>query len=404
MDELNSDPTLESAENDAGENLKQRLLDMYRPLTDADIDRIRCVQTPFELLDCSHHFHLHYGGELAAMREYEARIAATNKKPKERKKKRDAGEDDEERNDEDEPDEDEPPEDEPDDDAGDTKVIKYASKKDRYHHCKLAGLCGLAKKFGLTSEQLGENLECDYQKHEIEQWAIAPADEAHKYVKEPYFTSTDQVLNTVRYMIAMEMSREPAIRSYVRDLYFQRACLTVRPTIPRGYNEIDETHPCYTQKYLNMKPCIELKRDEYLRLVQAEQDGLVTIKFELRTPTSFASRDVPVDEPRRPPADDDDWDDDGSAPSTKTPAAKPAISKSTGGAMNIHDKLKSFYLKDEFSYNVEKWNEQRGKIIDELLEKFLYPEMERELRTKLVAEAKEYIFKGRNMGRGGCLN
>lgn len=215
------------------------------------------------------------------------------------------------------------------------------------------------------------------------------------------------------------MSREPAIRSYVRELYFQRACLTVRPTIPRGYNEIDESHACYSQKYLTMKPCTELKRDEYLRLSQAEQDGLLTIKFELRTPmisasvaASTTSRDVPVDEPTRRNGggggNDDDWDDEGggsggggataSAPqstSNKQPSSK-SMSKSSGsGSMSIGEKIKSFYLKDEFSYTVEKWNEQKAKIIDELLEKFLYPEFERELRAKLLAEAKEFIFKGK---------
>lgn len=206
-------------------------------------------------------------------------------------------------------------------------------------------------------------------------------------------------------MISIEMSREPSIRSYVRELYFQRACLTVRPTLPRGYNEIDETHPCYSQKYLNMKPCTELKRDEYLRLNQAELDGLLTIKFELRTPSigTLTSRDAPIDEPRRQNGsggDDDDWDDDGggSAPkmsSASSVAASKSIAKTSGsGSMTIADKLKSFYLKDEFSYTVEKWNEQKAKIIDELLEKLLYPEFERELRSKLLAEAKEFVFEG----------
>lgn len=217
LDELRADPTLAQSQDDvSGTDMRQRVLDMYRPLTDADIDRVRLVQTSAELLDCSHHFHLHYGGELAAMREFEARTAALNKnkpakekKKKKKKKRRAAGEgeddehgedeidDDDEEEDDDEAAEDEEeeePEDEPDEEGGaDAKVIKYASKKDRYHHCKLAGLCGLAKKFGLTPEQLGENLECDYQKHEIEQCAIAPSDEALSYAKEPYFTSTDQV-------------------------------------------------------------------------------------------------------------------------------------------------------------------------------------------------------------------
>lgn len=188
--ELDTDTSLVAQEDGGGTNMKQRLLEMIRPLGEADIDRIRLVQTPQELLDCSHHFHLHYGADLAGMREHEARTAATAKKAAKKKTARDedgsGGGDGE-----DEPDEDD---EEVVDEADETtKVVKYASKKDRYHHCKLAGLCSLARKFGLTPEQLGENLECDYQKHEIEQWPVAPIDEAQNYVKEPYFNSPEHV-------------------------------------------------------------------------------------------------------------------------------------------------------------------------------------------------------------------
>lgn len=216
------------------------------------------------------------------------------------------------------------------------------------------------------------------------------------------------MLSTVRYMIAIEMSREPVIRNYVRELFFQRACLTVRPTQPRGFNEIDESHPCYVQKYLSMKPCNELKRDEYLRLSQAEQDGLLTIKIELKTVSNEAaggSKDRGMDEPpaarRNGGGDDDDWDDDGGSSSRAVAPNKPTQSKSMGKkeSMSIADKIKSFYLKDEFSYTVEKWNDEKAKIVDELLDKFLYPEFERELKSQLLAEAKEYVFDGKPITR-----
>lgn len=197
------------------------------------------------------------------------------------------------------------------------------------------------------------------------------------------------------------MSREPLIRTYVRDMYYERACISCRPTIPRGLKEIDESHACYAMKYLHMKPCTNFKRDEFLRLVQAEQDGLLTLKFTLRTPSSSSSAvDEPSQSKTKPSSqnNDDDWDEDDNGSSSAAVRSKVTTSvsakKSNAALMSIADKLKSFYLKDEFSYTVEKWNEQRALIIDELLDKFLYPEMERELKAKLVAEAKEFIFKG----------
>lgn len=222
----------------------------------------------------------------------------------------------------------------------------------------------------------------------------------------------------------MEMSREPAIRSHVRELYFQRACITVRPTVPRGLNEIDENHPCFTQKYLYQKPCTELKRDEFLKLVQAEQDGQLVIKFDLTTGSSTSSTDQTAQpppssqqapaasqqQPAKPKAtDDDDWDDDNADSSSKSVATVPPTTTTpstttttaplkTSTFRTINDKLKSFYQKDEFSYSAEQWNALRAKVIDDLLEKFLFVEMEKELRSKLVQEAKEYVFKGERDG------
>jgi transcription elongation factor SPT6 len=59
----------------------------------------------------------------------------------------------------------------------------------------------------------------------------------------------------------------------------------------------------------------------------------------------------------------------------------------------INETLKNYFQKDEFSYNVEQWNQQRAEVINEVLNKILYPELEQELETKLVNEAKEFVKK-----------
>ena len=46
---------------------------------------------------------------------------------------------------------------------------------------------------------------------------------------------------------------------------------------------------------------------------------------------------------------------------------------------------------DEFSLLVEKWNTQRTQELGHSLLRVLYPLMERELRTKLLQEAKEFV-------------
>jgi transcription elongation factor SPT6 len=79
-----------------------------------------------------------------------------------------------------------------------------------------------------------------------------------------------------KYMVAIQLSREPLVRSTLREAYQEKAKLTVRPT-KKGIKEIDENHPCYGMKYLKGKPVRDLNNDMFLKLHMAEQEKLLTI-------------------------------------------------------------------------------------------------------------------------------
>jgi transcription elongation factor SPT6 len=227
-DEENPD---EVSEED--EQAKLRLLEMIRTLDDKDIDRVRNAQTVEEILDCHHHFHLHYGNDLIPLKEFEAKMEKVARKTMKKKIKKFDENGDEIENDEENEDE-ENDNDEEDIDDSVPKFTKFASKKDVYHHCKMSGLNSFAKKFGLTPEQYGENLQADYQKHEIDQWAVEPSMVATDFMRDTNFNTVDQVLTTVRYMVSIQLAKDPTVRQYVRDLYMQRACINVKPTMPKG--------------------------------------------------------------------------------------------------------------------------------------------------------------------------
>lgn len=58
----------------------------------------------------------------------------------------------------------------------------------------------------------------------------------------------------------------------------------------------------------------------------------------------------------------------------------------------------NFYLiyivsQDEFSSNVQQWNDVRRECVDLAYRKLLMPEMIKELRRNLLAESKEHILK-----------
>jgi transcription elongation factor SPT6 len=81
-----------------------------------------------------------------------------------------------------------------------------------------------------------------------------------------------------KYMVAIQLSREPLVRSTLRDAFQEKAKLTVRPT-KKGIKEIDENHPCFSFKYLKEKPVRDLSGEMFLKLHMAEQEKLLTLSL-----------------------------------------------------------------------------------------------------------------------------
>lgn len=63
------------------------------------------------------------------------------------------------------------------------------------------------------------------------------------------------------------------------------------------------------------------------------------------------------------------------------------------GDQTYFDEIKQFYYRDEFSHQVQEWNRQRTLAIERSLTQFLYPQMAKELKSKLLAESKESIIR-----------
>lgn len=74
-----------------------------------------------------------------------------------------------------------------------------------------AGIGALAKRFGLSPEHFAENLRDNYQRHEVDQEAIEPDDLAREYLNAK-FTNVDDVLQAAKYVVALQIAREPLVR------------------------------------------------------------------------------------------------------------------------------------------------------------------------------------------------
>jgi transcription elongation factor SPT6 len=284
------------------------LSDEIRVLQDEDIQRLLNVQTTEELNDIYRHFLLYYGADIDVMQNTKRPSADSQE-----------GE----------------------------KKWKHAYRRDFYAICQENGLAGLAVKFGLSAEQFGENLRDRYKSHEPEQHPVEPEQAAEEYLQTTgHFSTVDTALHGARHIVAMQMAYEPQVRQAVRRAFRRRAVLHIRPT-KKGRKEIDEGHPCFTYKYIKNKPVGTLKDEQFLHIVQAEEDGLITCSIRVDQEGSYGSP--------------------------------------------YFEEIKQLFYRDEYSLLVEKWNTQRGKALAQSLVKVLYPQMEKELRMKLIQEARESV-------------
>lgn len=307
-----------------------------RPLTNEDLDRVRAVQSVEEYLDTYSHFMLYYGRDIPPMKESERKL----KKAVNPKKEKEEGEEDEDE--EIEPDKVEEP----------VEKLKFANRNAGYHICQQAGLADFVKKFGLTPEQFGENLRDNYQKHEVDQYEMELMTLANEFVC-PQFPNPTDVLAAVQHMVAMQLAADPTVRRCIRQVYYDRSRISVRPT-KQGLKEIDENHNCYSFKYLKGKPVKELHGDQFLRIHQAVKDG--QLKMEITTdpdPVDMHTKKLP----------------------------------------SYLEEIRPLYFKDGFSSLVQTWNVQRGLSLKTMLDRILWPQLERELRAKLLEEAQESVVK-----------
>lgn len=234
-----------------------------RIISSTDIERIDLVNSFDELRDCWVQFQLYYGSLFPAMKQ--AKVEAEKKKRLE--SRLESGEEADQTFDE--------------DDLIKDKMssLKLIQRKDFYRVCQEAGILGMSLRFGLTPEQFGENLRDSYQKYEVEQIPIEPEEFAIDYVCSR-FPDVAAVIKGSKFMVARQLASDPIVRKVVRQVFFERAVVHVRPT-KKGMKEIDENHPCFTYKYLRNKPVDQFANEKFLNLMIAKQEGNVTVRITM---------------------------------------------------------------------------------------------------------------------------
>jgi len=143
----------------------------------------------------------------------------------------------------------------------------------------------------------------------------------------------------------VEISTEPAVREYVRNIYTDKAVVSTKPTA-EGNGAIDSFHPYAGVKWLLNKPVNAFCDEQWLLIQKAEEEKQLEVTIGL-------------------PKD---------------------IIEST-----LMQEFESLYLSEGVSLTAQQWNEHRRQILRDALVSIVLPSMEKEARMIMAARAKHWL-------------
>jgi len=146
----------------------------------------------------------------------------------------------------------------------------------------------VVKAFGISADALAQNALKAGKKAYTEDPTERPDDMADGLVDAEEYSTGAQVLQAARAMYAEELAMSPRMRKFVRQTFYQDGVFDCNRT-EKGLKRIDEEHPYYEFKYLRAQNFGSLmeKPDMFLRMLKAEEDGLIEVSLRLQNPRSF---------------------------------------------------------------------------------------------------------------------
>ncbi|KAH8266384.1 hypothetical protein KR038_000011 [Drosophila bunnanda] len=328
------------------------LPDDVRLMPDSDFERLADVQSMEELKDVHMYFLLNYSHELPRMQAEQRRKQLQERREAKARRQAAAAENGEDAAAEGAPTTIPEPENEDDEQELVDDQLKQAPNSSPYAVFRKAGICGFAKHFGLTPEQFAENLRDNYQRNEVTQESLGPTELAKQYLS-PRFMTVDEVLHAAKYVVARQLAQEPLLRKTMREVYFDRARINIRPT-KNGMVLIDENSPVYPMKYVAKKPVGDLFGDQFIKLMMAEEEKLLEITFLEEFEGNANANGPPGD---------------------------------------YVEEAKALYHLDQFSKHVLEWNALRADCVKLALQKWVIPDLIKELRATLHEEAQQFVLR-----------
>ena len=214
-----------------------------------------------------------------------------------------------------------------------------------------SGLQSALDSFTISPEDFADNVQAGFKVHEPEDPALDPAQHLEHFVdpENPVFADPKFVIKAAVRLMAFSLSSEPAVRKAVREQFWNRGVVSTSVQAA-GISVLNAFHPLGISKRIKNKPLGTFKRkDTFLRMTAAEQEGLVKIDLNL------ANQEEDLDAIIAP--------------------------------------LQDLYVSDGIQETSQGWNDLRKEALKLAVEKYVLPSIRSETRRRLAADAMEVVLQ-----------
>ncbi|KAL8831302.1 MAG: hypothetical protein Q9170_005360 [Blastenia crenularia] len=167
------------------------------------------------------------------------------------------------------------------------------SSKALFERIRNSRVYSLVRAFGITADAFAQNALKEGRRQYTEEPTERPDDlaDSEAIMDPPDYSTGAQCLRAAKAMFAEEIFLSPKMRKVMRAGYYEDGVIECFRT-DKGLRRIDEHHPYYDFKYLRNQqvPDIARQPDLFLRMIRAEEEGLVEIKIRMQNAGSFKKR------------------------------------------------------------------------------------------------------------------
>lgn len=167
---------------------------------------------------------------------------------------------------------------------------RKAATKTFFERVRNGKAYGMVRAFGITADAFAQNASKEGRRQYVEDPGERPEELADQFV-DTDFSNSAHVLKAAKTMFAEELVLSPKMRKVIRQAYYMNGVVDCFRT-EKGLRRIDEQHPYYEFKYLRNQQLSDIARqpEMFLRMLKAEEEGLVDVRVRFENFDQFRSR------------------------------------------------------------------------------------------------------------------